>query len=297
MGNTITDTGLSQEGSVEDLHRAVRDHYDKLVDLYEDLWGEHIHHGYWDLDAPDVGRDLAQQRTTRELAKFGGIPAGAKVLDSGCGVGASAIMLATELGCTVQGITLSTEQVKRATEKAARAGVGDKASFQVMDAMHTDFPDESFDVVWSLESCELMPDKRAYLAENLRLLKPGGRLVVATWTSRDDRLKPAEVKLLRRLYRDFAISHVLPLDQYTKLCADLGYIDVRGQEWTENVRATWKLSADIVKPLVRDPSYVWKLVKAKGADIFRFFNSVPLMKQAYDKDVMHYGVYTAVKPG
>ncbi|GLY20921.1 methyltransferase domain-containing protein [Micromonospora sp. NBRC 101691] len=297
MSTQTTDTGMSQEGSVEDLHRAVRDHYDKLVDLYEDLWGEHIHHGYWDLDAPNVSRDVAQRRTTQELMRFGGIPQGARVLDSGCGIGASAVMLAADLGCTVEGITLSHEQVRRATEKAAAAGVGDRTSFRVLDAMHTDYPDDTFDVVWSMESCELMPDKRAYLAENLRILKPGGRLVVATWTSRDDQLDPKEVKLLRRLYRDFAISHVLPLEHYAKLCGELGYTDVRTADWTDNVRATWALSADIVKPLMRDPSYVWKLVRAKGADIFRFLNSVPLMKQAYDKDVMHYGVYTAVKPG
>ncbi|MEV0330143.1 hypothetical protein CA850_00870 [Micromonospora echinospora] len=297
MSTQTTDTGMSQEGSVEDLHRAVRDHYDKLVDLYEDLWGEHIHHGYWDLDAPNASRDVAQRRTTQELMRFGGIPQGARVLDSGCGIGASAVMLAADLGCTVEGITLSHEQVRRATEKASAAGVGDRTSFRVLDAMHTDYPDDTFDVVWSMESCELMPDKRAYLAENLRILKPGGRLVVATWTSRDDRLDPKEVKLLRRLYRDFAISHVLPLEHYAKLCGELGYADVRTADWTEHVRATWALSADIVKPLMRDPSYVWKLVRAKGADIFRFLNSVPLMKQAYDKDVMHYGVYTAVKPG
>ncbi|MFI5495806.1 methyltransferase domain-containing protein [Actinoplanes sp. NPDC051859] len=297
MTVTDIDTGMTQEGSVADLHRAVRDHYDKLVDLYEDLWGEHIHHGYWDLDAPQVPRDAAQQRTTRELMAFGGVPQGAKVLDSGCGIGASAVMLAAEAGCTVEGITLSHEQVKRATEKAAEAGVADRTSFRVMDAMHTDYPDDTFDVVWSMESCELMPDKRAYLAECLRILRPGGRLIVATWVSRDDRLQPDEVKLLRRLYRDFAVSHVLPLDHYAAQCAELGYTDVTTADWTDHVRGTWALSADIVKPLMRDPSYVWKLVRAKGADIFRFLNSVPLMKQAYDRNVMRYGAFTAVKPG
>lgn len=293
---SITDTGMSQVGSVEDLHRAVRDHYDKLVDLYEDLWGEHIHHGYWDLDALDAPRDIAQRRTVAELIAFGAIPPGARVLDSGCGIGASAIMLAADHDCTVDGITLSHEQVRRATEKAAQAGVADRTSFAVMDALCTDYPDNTFDVVFSMESCELMPDKRAYLAENLRVLRPGGKLVVATWTSRDDRLNPKEVKLLRRLYRDFAVSHVLPLDQYAKLCADVGYTEVSTADWTENVRATWRISADIVKPLMRDPTYVWKLVRAKGADIFRFLNSVPLMKQAYDKNIMHYGVFTAIKP-
>ena len=67
MSTQTTDTGLSQEGSVEDLHRAVRDHYDKLVDLYEDLWGEHIHHGYWDR-ASTPPPEAATRRDRREHA-------------------------------------------------------------------------------------------------------------------------------------------------------------------------------------------------------------------------------------
>jgi tocopherol O-methyltransferase len=297
MSTTTTDTGLTLEGSVDDLHDAVRNHYDKLIDLYEDMWGEHIHHGYWDLDAPGAPRHRAQRRTVEELIAFGGIPSGARVLDSGCGIGASSMILASDLNCDVDGITLSAEQVRRATEKAAEAGVADRTRFRLMDAMHTDYPDETFDVIWSMESCELMPDKEGYLAECFRLLKPGGRLVVATWVSRDDRLSPPEVRLLRRLYRDFAISFVLPLEHYTKLCANVGYTDVTGADWTENVRATWKISGDIARPLVRNPLKVWTLLRAKGLDIFRFLNSVPLMKKAYDLDVMHYGVFQATKPG
>src|SRR4051794_25348114 len=98
MSVDSTDTGLHHEGSVEELHRAVRDHYDKLVELYEDLWGEHIHHGYWEPGRHDTPRDIAQQRTTQELSRFAGLPFGSRVLDSGCGIGASAIMLAQDLG-------------------------------------------------------------------------------------------------------------------------------------------------------------------------------------------------------
>jgi tocopherol O-methyltransferase len=295
VNTPATDTGLSLTGSVEELHDAVREHYDKLIDLYEQLWGEHIHHGYWDLDRPDVPRHQAQERTTRELTAFARLPEGARVLDAGCGIGASALLLATGHGCEVDGITLSEEQVGRAQEKAAAAGVADRVRFRLMDAMATDYDDETFDAVWAMESCELMPDKKAFLAECLRVLKPGGTLAVATWCSRDDRLAPAEVRLLRRLYRDFAISFVLPLDHYAELCAELGLTDVETADWTDHVRATWKLSADIVKPVVRDPRVVRDLIRAKGFNTFRFLNSVPLMKQAYDKNVMRYGVFRATK--
>ncbi|MGW1050736.1 methyltransferase domain-containing protein [Streptomyces sp. NPDC001118] len=292
----MTTSALTPRWSTPDLHAAVKDHYDGLIDLYEDLWGEHIHHGYWAEDEPDPGRHAAQVRLVEELIAFGPVPEGARVLDAGCGIGASAVHLAEHLGCTVDGITLSAEQVTRAGAKAAAANVVDRTAFRLVDALHTDYADDTFDVVWALESCEIMPDKTAFLAECRRVLKPGGILLVATWCARDDRLAPNEDRLLQRIYRDFVISHVLPLDHYAALAAELGLTDVRTADWSPRVWDTWKLSTDIVKPVVRDPSVIWKLVRAKGMDIFRFLNSVPLMKQAYERGVMRYGVLRATKP-
>lgn len=70
------------------------------------------------------------------------------------------------------GITLSKSQVKRGTELAAEQGLGN-CSFQVMDALHMDFPDDTFDLVWACESGEHMPDKKLYVEEMTRVLKPG----------------------------------------------------------------------------------------------------------------------------
>lgn len=70
------------------------------------------------------------------------------------------------------GITLSNSQVKRGTELAAEQGLGN-CSFQVMDALHMDIPDDSFDLVWACESGEHMPDKKLYIEEMTRVLKPG----------------------------------------------------------------------------------------------------------------------------
>jgi tocopherol O-methyltransferase len=281
--------------AVPELHEAIRGHYDGLISLYEDVWGEHIHHGYWDTPN-DRNRHDAQVRLVDKLIEFGPVPRGARILDAGCGIGASAVLLARDLDATVEGITLSTEQVRRAMEKARTGGVADRVRFQMMDALGTDYPTGSFDVVWALESCELMPDKRRFLAECFRVLKPGGTLLVATWCARDDRLDASETRLLQRIYRDFVVSHVLPLNDYRELAETVGFVDVRSEDWSDHVKDTWKVSTDIARPLIKDPSMVWKLVRAKGVDIFRFINSVPLMRQAYDREVMRYGVFRATKP-
>ncbi|MGW2486512.1 methyltransferase domain-containing protein [Streptomyces sp. NPDC001606] len=293
---SVLDDGMSLDGSADALHKAVAHHFDQLVDLYEELWGEHIHHGFWDPDRPEVHRHEAQLRTVRELIAYGGVPEGGRVLDSGCGIGASAQVLARDLGCRVEGITISGEQIRRAAEKAAQAGLADRVGFRLMDAMRTDYADDTFDAVWSLESCELMTDKRAYLAECLRVLKPGGKLVVATWCSRDDRLTGSEVRLLRKMYRGLAVPYVLPLSHYRDICTDLGFSAVDTADWTDSVRATWRISADIVKPIARNPRLMVKLIRAKGLEVLRMSHSVPLMKRLYDENIMRYGVFRATKP-
>ena len=57
---------------------------------------------------------------------------------------------------------------------------------QVMNALEMEFPDNSFDLVWACESGEHMPDKKAYVDEMVRVLKPGGTLVIATWCQREE---------------------------------------------------------------------------------------------------------------
>jgi MPBQ/MSBQ methyltransferase len=62
----------------------------------------------------------------------------------------------------------------------------DNVSFQVMDALNMGWEDESFDLVWACESGEHMPDKKKYIDEMTRVLKPGGSIVIACWCQREE---------------------------------------------------------------------------------------------------------------
>ena len=77
-------------------------------------------------------------------------------------------------GTRTAGITLSSKQVERARQLAAERGLAN-ADFCVMNALAMEFPDDSFDLVWACESGEHMPDKKAYVQEMVRVLKPGKR--------------------------------------------------------------------------------------------------------------------------
>jgi len=111
---------------------------------------------------------------------LGPIREGAAVLDIGCGAGVDAIIAAkmTRPSGTVTGIDLVPEMLAKAKENARLAGV-DNALFQESGAEQLPFSDNSFDVVISNGVFNLVVDKAKALGEVLRVLKPGGRFMLA----------------------------------------------------------------------------------------------------------------------
>ena len=110
------------------------------------------------------------------------LPEAARVLDLGCGAGRVAIPLA-EMGLDVVGIDVSEGMIAAAREQAKYAEqVRGALSFDVGDATQLSFPDESFDsVLFCYNGIELVPGRRGkerVLMEALRVLRPGGRLIL-----------------------------------------------------------------------------------------------------------------------
>jgi cyclopropane fatty-acyl-phospholipid synthase-like methyltransferase len=167
--------------AVTEYQQRIIDYYRDTENAYKDSWDLNnslaIHYGYWDEKVKSFPQSLLRMNEVMmEVAK---IKLTDKVLDAGCGVGGSSIFLASVLGCTVTGITLSERQVQQATANAQQKGVGQLADFKVMSYTATSFPDASFDVVWGCESICYSDTKEDFIKEAYRLLKPGGRLVVA----------------------------------------------------------------------------------------------------------------------
>jgi len=105
-------------------------------------------------------------------------------------VGGAAVFLARSFGCRVHGITLSARQVETCRRNAARYGVDHLTHFDRRDYLATGIADESFDVVWAVESVCYAFDKADFLREAIRLLRPGGRLVLADAISLADEEAP-----------------------------------------------------------------------------------------------------------
>ena len=144
------------------------------------------------------------------------------MLDVGCGTGTLAIEVQRRVGSAgrVVGIDPSAEQIARARAKAARRNL--PIEFQIGVIEQLAFPDQTFDVVLSTLMMHHLPAslKRQGLVEIARVLKPGGRLVIADFTRKQERAGQAA-----RFHAGGSSLHEL-----AALVADAGFTQVETEE-------------------------------------------------------------------
>lgn len=146
--------------------------------------------GAWDAEAAtfdeaaDHGlRDPAVRAAWRSLLLGHLPPAPARVADLGCGTGTLSVLLAEE-GYRVDGLDLSPAMVALAERKAA-ASPGLPVTFRVGDASAPELAEGHYDVVLSRHVLWALPDPDAGLRRWVRLLAPGGRLLLVegSWST------------------------------------------------------------------------------------------------------------------
>jgi ubiquinone/menaquinone biosynthesis C-methylase UbiE len=127
-------------------------------------------------DFPSAARQIAGVgETTVERARIGPEEV---VLDVACGAGNATIPAARKAARTV-GLDITPQLIEAGKKAAAEAGV--EIEWLEGDAQDMPFDDESFDVVLSVFGSMFAPDHAKAAAELARVLKPGGRMVVAAW--------------------------------------------------------------------------------------------------------------------
>jgi ubiquinone/menaquinone biosynthesis C-methylase UbiE len=136
---------------------------------------------FWDAqaatfdDEPDHGLRDPRVRDAWARLLLPLVPKHARIADLGCGTGSLSVLLA-DAGHEVNGLDFSTRMVGAAQAKAASAGVA--ATFTTGDAAHPPYPAASFDVVLARHVLWALPDPEAAVREWVRLLRPGGVLLL-----------------------------------------------------------------------------------------------------------------------
>ena len=122
------------------------------------------------------GRGLA---ATRELAELLAPKPHERLLDIGCGVGGPARWFAATYGCHVTGIDLTAAFCQAAEALNRACGLTERVRIVEGDALDLPFPDASFDKAYSQNVVMNIADKRAFYAQALRVLRPGGLLALS----------------------------------------------------------------------------------------------------------------------
>ncbi len=276
------------------LYEQIGQFYDASSGLWESIWGEHMHHGYYGPTGTlKKERRQAQIDLIEELLQWANVTHVEHVLDVGCGIGGSTLYLADKFHSRGTGITLSPVQANRAQERAAAAGLSDRLHFQVANALEMPFADNSFDFVWSLESGEHMPEKAKFLAECYRVLKPGGTFLFVTWCHRptDDRpLTADEQKHLDDIYRVYCLPYVISLPEYAAIAQQVGFQHLRTADWSEAVAPFW----DVVIDSALTPAAIWGLLRS-GWTTIQAALSLGLMQRGYQRGLVKFGLLYGTK--
>ncbi|XP_073101667.1 gamma-tocopherol methyltransferase, chloroplastic-like [Elaeis guineensis] len=291
------------ERGQEELKKGIAELYDESSEMWEKLWGDHMHHGFYDKDASVSFSDHrpAQVRMVQEALAFAGITDDPlkkpkRIVDVGCGIGGSSRYLAKKYGAKCEGITLSPVQVKRAHALATAEGLEDQVSFQVADALKQPFPDGQFDLVWSMESGEHMPDKTKFVGELARVAAPGATIIIVTWCHRDlspseESLQPNELNLLNKICSAYYLPAWCSASDYVKIAQALSLEDIKTADWSENVAPFW--------PAVIRSALTWQgftSLLRSGWKTIRGALAMPLMIEGYNKKLIKFAIIACRKP-
>ena len=178
-----------QEIQFPSVQQRVAEYFDaqETIDFYRNFWDrEHYHFGYYQLGMNPLNlaamTDAMTRQVIAELDIGGQVPADGTILDLGCGIGGTARMLARMYPrIKMIGVTISARQVEIAQARSEAAGLSDRLTFFTDDFTDLQTVHQRVDAALSIESaCHAPdPDKVDVIQEAARLVKPGGRLVVA----------------------------------------------------------------------------------------------------------------------
>ncbi len=220
----------------------VRKYYDDNTASFERFGQGHatIHRAVW---APGVqSRTDAfayiDARIEEELAGRFGTARELRVLDLGCGLGASLMRLCARRRMLGVGVTISPVQVERATAIVADAGLASR--IEIIERSFTDLPEDmgSFDVGFAIEAFVHSPSAEQFFEAVAARLRPGGVLIVVDdfLTSAGESTEdPAQQRLLSDFMQCWLANTSIGDGSAAQIAERFGFRLVRNEDWTSHL--------------------------------------------------------------
>lgn len=266
-------------------------HYDELDSFYRQIWGEHVHHGLWVTGTESTETAVAQ--LVDVVAAEAEIKGGDDVLDVGSGYGAAARQIVLDYGAHVTAMTNSATQHEYARTKTIRSN---NPTYVLGDWMHNGLPDGSFDAVYAIECTSHMDDVKQFMREALRVLRPGGKLVICAWTAAE-RPTPRQARyLLEPICREGRLAHLSTATEYVDAIEKAGAVVRDFHDLSSNTKRTWSVAIRrTLRLLVTQPRFHRYLLDARSSQRIFLLTMVRIW-WAYRLGALRYCMIKAYRP-
>ena len=165
------------------------------------------------------------------------------LLDLGCGVGASGrYIVSNTKQVSVIGATIVPWQIEQAKLLSSDDKFTERLNFELMDYCNLAFADQSIDGAYALESScyDNGKDKRAFLEESFRVLKPGARLMVADGFTKGKRHTALFNFLYRKVCHGWRLDDFAGIDEFVQAMQDIGFEDIQIED------ASWRVALSVM---------------------------------------------------
>lgn len=276
--------------------KSIVSYYDATRLDYRILWfgkgNRSVHFGYYDQKVKTHHESL--HNLNRIMALKSGVKNGDNILDAGCGQGGSAVWLAQNFNVKVTGITLVPHQVKKARKHAQKCKVEENVSFFEQDYTRTSFDDQSFSLIWACESMCHAQEKISFYKEAYRLLKPGGRIIIADYFRNERPLTPEGEILLHDWLNGWSIKDIDTGEEHRNNAFNCGFSSFEIEDITPFTRPSLMRLHSISTRLWRLGIFLKTIGIRNKVNHGNHFGSIKQF-EALEKNLWHYGLLSIQK--
>lgn len=279
---------------MEQQNKKVIEYYDRNQIFYDLFWMNKkdlgMHYGFWKKNTKKLHEAILNEN--EEIAKKLDIKKSDIISDTGCGVGGTSIWLAENYEVKVMGINISEKQVELAKKYAKDRKVDHLVNFYVKDFCNTNFPDESFTKIFSIESVCHTEKKEDFISEAFRLLKRGGKLVVADFFVKED-LNKKEQDLINKWCYGWEMPDLETVNSFREKLETAGFKNIEIIDKTQEVLPSSRRMYLVIGKFLR---FIFKIL-----ELFRMHKSyggtaaVMAQYESLKSGAWSYGIFSAEK--